>query len=1063
MVVAIIEFCIKNRFMTIIFFALAMVWGVYCLYNTPVDAIPDLSENQQIIFTDWLGRSPQDVEDQITYPLSVNLSGLAGVKAVRSISDFGFSMVFIIFDERYGYYFCRERIIERLNLASTFLPPDVVPYLAPDATAIGQIFWYTVEGEGYDLGELRAVQDWFVRYQLKSTPGVADVASIGGFIKEYQIDVDPNKLLAYNVPLRGIFENVQASNKTVGARVVEASDMEYLVRGLGWIEGLEDIENIVVGSHNGVPIYVKNVATVQIGPSLRRGVLEKNGSDVTGGVVLMRYGEDTINVTKSIKKKIKEIEPGLPPGVRIVPFYDRTPLIHRAIGTLKETLVEESIITLIVVGIFLAHFPSALLIVLTLPLAILISFMIMYPLHITSNIMSLSGIAIALGDLMDAGIVITENAFRNLTNKYGPKARVKGDIRDVVLESSRVVGPPIFFSVVIMILSFIPVFALRGIEGKLFWPLAFTKSLAMVGTAVLAITLVPALATFFLKGRLLSEEENPIVRFLVRIYMAGLKWALRFKWIPLGLTIALVVAAGVLFPMIGREFMPPLDEGTILDMPVTLPSASITRVVDDLKKRSALIMTVPEVEMVVGKTGRADTPTDPAPIEMAESIINLKPKKEWRKGMTKEKILMELDSVVKVPGWSNIWTQPIINRIDMVSTGIRTQVGAKIYGGDQKTVVDLAQQVADVLRTVRGAVDIYPDKLIGENYLEIDIDRRQVARYGINIGDVHDVIEMAMGGKTITTTVEGRQRFPVRVRYARELREAVDKIQRVLVPTATGAQIPLYQLADIRVVPGPSMIRGENGLLVAYVLFNVRGRDVIGVVEEAAEVIPQRIKLPPGYFIQWSGQYEHQMRAKKTLQFLVPIVIVIMFLVLYITYTSFVDAIIIMITVPTALTGGLIFQFIWGYNFSVAVWVGYIALFGMATSTGILMVAFLKESFEKRGEENIKEEAQITDAILEGAVLRLRPKLLTISTTIFGLLPMLWATGSGAEIMRPLAVPIIGGSFTSTLVTLFVIPIIYHTVKRWQLLRPHRPKKVKIRKPGRGWFWKKRLGESPLP
>ena len=805
------------------------------------------------------------------------------------------------------------------------------------------------------------------------------------------------------------------------------------------------------------------MATVQIGPSLRRGVLEKNGSDVTGGVVLMRYGEDTVNVTKSIKKKIKEIEPGLPPGVRIVPFYDRTPLIHRAIGTLKETLVEESIITLIVVGIFLAHFPSALLIVLTLPLAILISFMIMYPLHITSNIMSLSGIAIALGDLMDAGIVITENAFRNLTNKYGPKARVKGDIRDVVLESTRVVGPPIFFSVVIMILSFIPVFALRGIEGKLFWPLAFTKSLAMVGTAVLAITLVPALATFFLKGRLLSEEENPIVRFLVRIYMAGLKWALRFKWIPLGLTIALVVAAGVLFPMIGREFMPPLDEGTILDMPVTLPSASITRVVDDLKKRSALIMTVPEVETVVGKAGRADTPTDPAPIEMAESIINLKPKKEWRKGMTKEKILMELDSVVKVPGWSNIWTQPIINRIDMVSTGIRTQVGAKIYGGDQKTVVDLAQQVADVLRTVRGAVDIYPDKLIGENYLEIDIDRRQVARYGINIGDVHDVIEMAMGGKTITTTVEGRQRFPVRVRYARELREAVDKIQRVLVPTATGAQIPLYQLADIRVVPGPSMIRGENGLLVAYVLFNVRGRDVIGVVEEAAEVIPQRIKLPPGYFIQWSGQYEHQMRAKKTLQFLVPIVIVIMFLVLYITYTSFVDAIIIMLTVPTALTGGMLFQFIWGYNFSVAVWVGYIALFGMATSTGILMVAFLKESFEKRGEENIKEEAQITEAILEGAVLRLRPKLLTISTTIFGLLPMLWATGSGAEIMRPLAVPIIGGSFTSTLVTLFVIPIIYHTVKRWQLLRPHRPKKVKIRKPGRGWFWKKRLGESPLP
>ncbi len=1060
MIVAIIEFCIKNRFMTIIFFALAMVWGVYCLLKTPVDAIPDLSENQQIIFTDWPGRSPQDVEDQITYPLSVNLSGLAGVKAVRSVSDFGFSMVFVIFDERYGYYFCRERIIERLNLASTFLPPGVMPYLAPDATAIGQIFWYTVEGEGYDLGELRAIQDWFVRYQLKSTPGVADVASIGGFVREYQIDVDPNKLLAYKVPLKAVFENVEASNKTVGARVVEASDMEYLVRGLGWIESLEDIENIVVGAFNGVPIFVKNVATVQVGPALRRGVLEKNGSEVTGGVVIMRYGEDTVTVTRNIKRKIKELEPGLPPGVRIVPFYDRTPLIHRSIGTLKETLIEESIITLLVVGLYLAHPLSAILIILTLPLAILISFMLMYPLHITSNIMSLSGIAIALGDLMDAGIVITENAFRNLTNKYGPKARVKGDIRDIVLESTKIVGPPIFFSVVIMILSFIPVFALRGIEGKLFWPLAFTKSLAMVGTAVLAITLVPALATLFLKGRLLSEEENPIVRFLVRIYMASLKWALRYKWVPLGLTIALVIAAVVLFPMIGKEFMPPLDEGTILDMPVTLPSASITRVVDDMKKRDALARTVPEVEDVLGKLGRADTPTDPAPIEMFESIVNLKPKEEWRKGMTREKILMELDSTVKIPGWSNIWTQPIINRVDMTSTGIRTQVGAKIYGSDQRTVVNLAEQVANVLRTVRGAVDIYPDKLIGENYLEIDPDRKQVARYGINIGDVQDVIEVAMGGKTITTTVEGRRRFPVRVRYARELRATLDKIQRILVPTAMGAQIPLYQLADIRIVPGPSMIRGENGLLVAYVLFNVRGRDVIGVVEEAQKVTPQRIKLPPGYFIQWSGQYEHQMRAKKTLQFLVPIVIVIMFIVLYITYTSFIDATIIMITVPTALTGGLIFQYFWGFNFSVAVWVGYIALFGMATSTGILMVAFLVESFEKRGVENIKEETQVTEAILDGAVLRLRPKLLTISTTIFGLLPMLWATGSGSEIMRPLAVPIIGGSVTSTLVTLFVIPVVYHMVKKWQLLRPLKPKKVKVKKPKRGWFWKKRPREE---
>ena len=1047
MINAIIGFCIRNRVITICFFAIAMAWGVYSVLHTAVDAIPDLSENQQIIFTDWPGRSPQDVEDQITYPLSVNLAGLAGVKAIRSISDFGFSMVFIIFSDRYDYYFCRERIIERLNLISTILPPGVVPYLAPDATALGQIFWYTVEGEGYDLGELRAIQDWYVRYQLKSTPGVADVASIGGFVKEYQIDVDPNKLIAYRVPLKDVFENVTASNKTVGARVLEESGTEYLIRGLGWIESLEDIENILVGAYNGVPIYVKNVATVQVGPSLRRGVMEKNGSEVTGGVVLMRYGEDTMTVSHRIQQKIKEIEPGLPPGVKIVPFYERTPLIHRAIRTLYETLLEEAIITLIIVGIFLMHFPSALVIVVTLPLAILISFMFMYPLHITSNIMSLSGIAIALGDLMDAGIVIMENAFRNLTLRHGSKTKigVRDDIREIVLESSKVVGPPIFFSVVIMILSFIPVFALSGIEGKLFIPLAFTKSLAMVGTAILAITLVPVLATFALKGRLISETENPVVRFLMRIYLPSLRWSLRNKWVVIGITIAMVAAAGALFPLIGREFMPPLDEGTILDMPVSLPSASITRVVDDLKNRDALIRTIPEVELVVGKLGRADTPTDPAPIEMVESIVNLKPKKEWREGMTRDKILQELDSTVKVPGWSNIWTQPIINRVDMVATGIRTQVGAKIYGSDQQKVVDLAQEVADALRTIPGAVDIYPDKLIGENYLEIDINRSEVARYGINIGEVHDIIEVALGGKTLTTTVEGRQRFPVRVRYARERREDVEAVKRILIPTAMGAQVPLSQVADIRIVQGPSMVRSENGLLVAYVLFNVRGRDVIGVVEEAKEVIPQRIDFPPGYFVEWSGQYEHQVRAKRTLQIILPIVVVIMFIVLYITYSSFADALIIMFAVPTALTGGMLFLYIWGYNFSVAVWVGFIALFGMAASTGIVMVVFLKEAIEKKGEKNIREKSQITEAILEGASLRLRPLLMTISTTLFGLLPMLWATGTGAEIMRPLAVPIIGGTFTSTLVILLVIPVLYHMVKEWQLL-PRRPKKVKIKR-----------------
>lgn len=1065
MINAIIKFCIRNRLLILCLYAIVVAVGIYCLRNTPMDAIPDLSENFQIVFTDWPGRSPQDVEDQITYPLSVQLQGLAGVKTIRSVSDFGFSIVNVIFEENVGYYFSRERILERLSLASSFLPPGVVPYLAPDETALGQIFWYTVEGDGYDLGELRAIQDWYVRYQLNSVPGVAEVASIGGYVKEYQIDVDPNKLIAHNIRLRDVFNNVMASNKTVGAKVIEQSDMEYLVRGLGWIENLEDIEDIVVGSKSNVPIYVKNVATVQLGPAFRRGVLEKNGSEVTGGVAIMRYGEDALTVTHRIREKIKELEPGLPPGVKIVPVYDRTNLIHRSINTLKWTLVQEVAIALICVGIFLMHFPSAAIIVLTLPLAILISFMLMYPLHITSNIMSLSGLAISIGVLVDAGIVITENAFRNLTLKFG-KNKVRGDIREAVMESSRVVGAPIFFSVLIMLLSFVPIFALRGIEGKLFHPLAFTFVMAMIGTAIISITLVPVLGTLMLKGRLLNEHENPVVRFFMFIYTPVLKWAIRLKWVTIGITIALIGASVFLSMLIGREFMPPLDEGSILDMPVSLPSTSITRAVDDLKKRTALIRTIPEVEQVLGKAGRAETPTDPAPIEMMETIITLKPKKEWREGMTKDKILQELDSVVRIPGWSNIWTQPIINRVDMLATGIRTQVGAKIFGSDLYVLEDLAQKTADVLRTIPGAADIYPEKIAGENYLEIDINRAEVARYGINLGDVQDIIEVAMGGKTITWTVEGRDRFPVRVRYGRELRTDIDSVKRILVPTAFGAQIPLSQIADVRITPGPTVVKSEDGLLTIYVLFNARGRDVVGLVEEAKKAIYEKIDFPPGYFVVWSGQYEHQVRAKRTLQFIMPIVILIMLMLLYITYNSFADTLIIMLAVPGALTGGMIFLFFMGYNISVAVWVGFIALFGMAVETGVVMVVFLKEAIEKRGAENIKKKEDVTEAIMEGASLRLRPKLLTESTTFLALFPMLWATGTGAEIMRPLAVPIIGGVITSDAVILLVIPVLYHMWTEWTLLRPKKPKKTKMKRPKlkgekRGWFKKKKKVETP--
>ncbi|MHC4197571.1 MAG: efflux RND transporter permease subunit [Planctomycetota bacterium] len=806
-----------------------------------------------------------------------------------------------------------------------------------------------------------------------------------------------------------------------------------------------------------MPIYVKNVATVQLGPAFRRNVLEKNGSEVTGGVVIMRYGEDALSVIRRVKEKIKELQPGLPPRVRIVPAYDRTDLIYRSIDTLKWTLIQEVAIALVCIGIFLMHFPSAIIIVLTLPIAILISFMLMYPLHVTANIMSLSGIAIAIGVLVDAGIVITEGAFRNLTLKFG-KNKVRGNITEAVLESSKVVGAPIFFSVLIMLLSFVPIFALRGIEGKLFHPLAFTFVMAMIGTALISISLSPVLATILVRGRLLNEHENPVVRFFMAIYTPILKKAIRFKWVTIGITVGLIGLAAFLSMFIGSEFMPPLDEGSILDMPVSLPSTSITRAANDLKKRTALIRTIPEVDMVLGKTGRAETPTDPAPIEMMETIITLKPKKEWRKGMTKEKILEELDSTVRIPGWSNIWTQPIINRVDMLATGIRTQVGAKIFGADLDVLEDLANQVGDVLRTIPGAVDIYPEKIAGENYLEIDVDRAEVARYGVNLGDVQDVIEVAMGGKTITWTVEGRERFPVRVRYGRELRTDVESIKRILVPTVFGAQIPLYQIADIRVTPGPTIVKSEDGLLTVYVLFNARGRDVIGLVEEAKKAVYEKIDFPPGYFLIWSGQYEHQMRAKRTLMFIMPIVILIMFMLLYITYSSFADTLIIMLVVPAALTGGMFLLFIMGYNFSVAVWVGFIALFGMAVETGVLMVVFLKEAIENKGRENIKTKKDVTDVIMEGASVRLRPKLLTESTTFFALLPMLWATGTGSEIMRPLAIPVIGGVITSDAIILLVIPVLYHMWTEWTLLRPK-----KVKRESGGWFKKKKKVAASKP
>lgn len=1366
MINRIIAFSIRNRFLVLLGTAAMALWGGWSMARTPIDAIPDLSENQVIVFTDWMGRSPQEVEDQITYPLSVNLQGLAGVKAVRSTSEFNYSMINVIFEDKVDFYFARVRVLERLTTANTFLPPGVVPALAPDATALGQIFWYTVEGEGKDPGELRAIQDWQVRYALNAVPGVAEVSSVGGMVREYQVDVDPGLLRAYGIPLSELFSAIARSNAAVGGNALERHGSETLVRGIGWIRDARDLSDIVVAQRGGTPVLVGNLAKVHLGPQFRRAVLEKDGGEAVGGVVMMRYGEDPLTVTERVHRKIEEISPGLPEGVRIVPFYERTRLIHSAIDTLSHTLIEEIVVASLVVILILGHLRSALAICATLPLAVLFSFIWMHVLGIPSNIMSLSGIAISIGVLIDAGIVITENAYHRLHERFGSR-RVEGDTRDTIQEACQTVGGALFFSLVIMLISFAPVFALTGTEGKMFHPLAFTKSLALLGVALLAITLIPALLPTLMRGRLRAAEDNWLVRSFVGIYRPMLGFLLRKPDILVTLTGILMVVAVPLFPHafpynvmamalpfvailptlilarrkllcsglilatallapraihpLGEEFMPPLDEGSILDMPVTVPRASVNQVREDLLQRDQVLRSFPEVESVVGKGGRALTATDPSPIDMVETVINLRPVAhrprrkmnfsdalaesqrvlshlesegqvkpgtdpaarqdlaneaamdalarfdawardlsqtrlvEFRRGMglslaregvqgaerllgrsgvllrtpaegersqvaqslgawharllmglrdyeaeaflkaagdalaragfasagadpsaapsgalegalepllflagkeratpaqalkarlekaadrltaqrvkalnweiidrgsetmvgflaeeilegarartmqagempapererlvaalapafagdlflwrkTKSDIVQEMDSALRVPGWGNIWTQPIINRVDMLATGVRTMIGIKVFGDDRVSTVStigriqaLSDRIAEALRAVPGAVDVFPDQSVGEGYLEIEIDRRKASRYGVNVADLQDVIEVAIGGRPVTMTVEGRRRFPVRVRYGRDLVQDAEAIRNVLVATGvpmgsagagsggmggqgaaapgrTGGmsvQVPLSEVAEVRLVEGPTMIKSENGQLRSYVQCNVRGRDIIGFVEEAQRVVAAKVPMPAGFHIEWSGQFENQVRAKRTLQVVFPAVILLIIVILYITYRDWADTGIMALAVPGAVAGGALFQWMWGFNFSVAVWVGYIACFGMATETAIVMLVYLRESIARRGGlARIASLEGVTEAVMEGAVHRLRPKLLTEATTILGLVPMLWATGTGAEIMRPMAAPILGGILVADEVIDLLVPVLFHWVqcRRWRRL-----------------------------
>jgi Cu(I)/Ag(I) efflux system membrane protein CusA/SilA len=1029
-----IDVALKNRFIVIVVYLALAGWGWWALRSTPIDAIPDLSDNQVIVFTDWAGHSPQEVEDQLTYPLTTSLQGLAGVRVVRSQSAFGFSMIYVVFEDHVDLYFARTRVLERMSLVAKSLPAGVTPTLGPDATGVGHVLWYTVESPTHSLRELRTLQDWFVRYQLNAVPGVAEVASVGGHVQQYQIDVDPNRLRTLNVPLSAVVSAVRSSNLNVGGNVLESNGAWLIVRGVGLITSVDDIKQIVVGGANGVPVHVEQVANVQVGDAFRVASLVKGTTESVGGVVVARTGVNTKEVIDAVKGRIAQIAPGLPQGVRIVPFYDRSELIDQAVGTLRTALIEEIALVTLAHVIFLLHFRSILIVTLPLPLAVLMSFLGMHYAGVSSNIMSLAGIAIAIGVLVDAGIVVTENAFR-FVEQRGIDPADRRRIQETVRDSTRLVGRPVLFSMAIILLAFIPVFALTGQEGKLFHPLAFTKTLAVLAATVMSVTLVPVLCTLLLGGRFHAEDANPVMRVLRAVYRPVLQGALAHRALTIGAAAVLFVGALWLARGIGSEFMPPLNEGDLMFMPIADPSISLEENTRIAARQNAALMAFPEVAYVVAKVARADTSTDPSPLNMTETIVHLKPKDQWRAGVTLDGLRAEMGAAVQLPGVANIWTMPIINRIDMLTTGIRSEVGVKIFGTDLTVLEGLARKVADAVRRVPGASNVYPEQVTSGQYLNLEVDRAAAARYGIGVGDIQQVIETAIGETALTMTIEGRQRFPVRVRYAPEYRADPQALGRVLVASSDGAQIPLSQVARIEHARGPAMISSENGLLLAIVLLNVQGRDTGGFVEEARAAVTRDVALPAGYYVGWSGRWENQERARARLQIVLPIVLLVIFALLYFTYHSALEAAHVLLAVPFALTGGVYLLWLLGYNFSVAVWVGFIALFGTAVQTGVVMVIYLEDAVERKRQAlgGTLTRVALMDAVMEGALLRLRPKVMTVSTVVAGLLPIMWSTRAGAEVMKPLATPVLGGMVSSLLHVLIVTPVIFLWIQERRL------------------------------
>jgi len=1025
------------------------VWGYWAMRTGTVDAIPDLSDHQVIVFTDWPGHSAQEVEDQVTYPVVTNLQGLSGIRVVRSQSAFGFSMVYAIFEDNVDLYFARTRVLERLSLVGMQLPAGVVPTLGPDATGVGHVFWYTLESDHHTLTELRSLQDWFVRYQLNAVPGVAEVASVGGFVRQYQVNIDPDRLRGYGVSVGDVIAAVQASNANVGGNVLESNGAWTIVRGVGLIESVEDLAQVVVKASGGVPVYVRQVADVEIGTAFRTGALINGTSEAVGGVIVARAGANAQEVIDGVKTRIAEIAPGLPSGVRVVPFYDRSGLIDRAIGTLRVALIEEILLVTLAHVLFLMHFRSILIVTIPLPLAVLVSFLAMKYMGVTSNLMSLAGIAIAIGVLVDAGIVVTENAFRTI-EQQGIDTKDRPAVLAAVREATRLVGRPVFFSMSIIVLAFVPVFALTGQEGKMFHPLAFTKTFAMVAATVMAVTLVPVLCSVLLGGKVHAEGDNPVMRFLRRLYEPVLRGALRHGVATLAIAVVLFAIAVGLSTRIGSEFMPALDEGDLMFMPIADPSVSLAEASRQAAAQNAALAAFPEVKGVVAKVGRAETSTDPSPVNMTETIVQLRPRSEWREGMTLESLRAEMSRAVQLPGVTSIWTMPIINRIDMLSTGIRSEVGVKVFGSNLVELDRLAREVADVLRTVPGAANVYPEPVASGQYLNIRVTREAAARYGLTVADVEQTIEYAIGETIVGRTIEGRERYPIRVRLAERFRAHPDQLAQTPIVTAAGAQVPLGSVATLESVRGPSMIAAENGLMLATVLLNVEGRDVVGFVNQAKDAVTAQVVMPQGYFVGWSGRYENQQHARARLLIVLPVVLLVIFVLLYFTYHSAIEAAHVLLAVPFALTGGVYLVWALDYNFSVAVWVGFIALFGTAVQTGMIMVIYLEEAVARTtlAANGVLTRGTLRTAIMEGALLRLRPKVMTVSTVVAGLMPIMWSSSAGAEVMKPLAAPVLGGMVSSLLHVLVVTPVIFYWIRSRPLPREGDPDRVSVRQPG---------------